>query len=151
LFLSTTMSFPLCVFLDSLDQGRLPLNHPFYRLVDETRQHIIESPLVLGYIAKVTLQNELRHDEVVEKRRIQEIIQYLQINHPTVSSSDSPSMNFILVDTRAYSGCSKGRKSRKLARKHVYIQKSLVNNWIGVRTETFRAAVTHPSNLEYYL
>jgi hypothetical protein len=144
------MSFPLCVFLDSLDQGRLPLDHPFYRLVDKTRQHIIESPLVLGYMAKVTLQNEPRHDEVVEKGRIQEIIQYLQTNHPTVSGSDSPSMNLTLVDTRAYSGCGNGRKSRKFARKHVYIQKSLVNTWVRTETRSVTTYRRYPGTSDYF-
>jgi hypothetical protein len=104
-------------------------------------------------MAKVTHQNEPRHDEVVEKGRIQEIIQYLQTNHPTVSGSDSPSMNLTLVDTRAYSGCGNGRKSRKFARKHVYIQKSLVDTWVRTETRsvTYRRYPETSDHFGYYL
>jgi hypothetical protein len=83
-------------------------------------------------MAKNTLQNEPSRDE--EEQRVQEIVQYLQMNHPTVSGSDSPAVDsstLPLVETRAYSNCGKDRKSRKLARKHIYIQKSLIDAWMG--------------------
>jgi hypothetical protein len=131
----TTLSYPLCVFLDSRKHGRLPVDHHFYRLVEEILHNVEDSPLILRYIAESTLafQNEPHGDDVVEERR-QEIVQYLKMNRPTVSGSDSPAMDsstLQLVETRAYSGCDKDRKSRKLARKHIYIQKSLVDAWMG--------------------
>ncbi|KAG2061598.1 hypothetical protein BDR06DRAFT_947079, partial [Suillus hirtellus] len=60
-----------------------------------------------------------------------EITQYLQTTCPTVSGSDSPAMISTFVDVRAYSACQGGKdpKSRKLARKHIYIQKRLVDDW----------------------
>ncbi|OJA11782.1 hypothetical protein AZE42_07384 [Rhizopogon vesiculosus] len=74
-----------------------------------------------------TLQNS---DGGAEEQRIQEIINYLQNNCPTFSGSDSPAMDSTFVDMRAYSGCGKDRQSRKTARKHVYIQKCLVDAWM---------------------
>jgi hypothetical protein len=128
------MSYPLCVFLDSRKHGRLPVDHPFYRFVKETLQHVIDSTLVLRYMAKN--QTGSFPSEAEEQRRVQDIIQYLKSNCPTVSGSDSPAMNSMnLVNTRAYSGCGKDRKNGKLARKHVYIQKSLIDGWTKTRSE----------------
>jgi hypothetical protein len=76
-------------------------------------------------------------DEVVEKQRVQEIIQYMQNTCPTFSGSDSPALDSTFVDVRAYSGCHGGKdpKSRKIARKHIYIQKCLVDEWVKASAE----------------
>jgi hypothetical protein len=55
-----------------------------------------------------------------------------------------------LVDTRAYSGCDNGRKSRKLARKHVYIQKSLVNTWVRTETRSVTTYRRYPGTSDYF-
>jgi hypothetical protein len=131
----TTMSYPLCVFLDSCKHERLSIDHPFYDFVKETLQHVKKSPLILDYMANDTLQNEPQSDEAAERRRVREIIQFLRTNPPTVSGSDSPTMDSArLVETRAYSGCGGYRKDRKLARKHIYIQKPLVDAWMKARS-----------------
>ncbi|KAJ8583353.1 RNA-binding domain-containing protein [Rhizopogon salebrosus TDB-379] len=118
------------------DHEKLPVDHPFYDFVKVTLQHVVESPLVLRYMAQNTLQNEPLPDEVMGEQRVQEIIQYLKINCPTVSGSDSATMYpTTLVATRAYLGCGQDRKSRKLARKHVYIQKSLIDGWMERRSD----------------
>jgi len=125
-------TYPLCVFLESRDQGRLTYDHPFYRLVEEVLQNIIQSPLVMVYMARNTLKydSEQFPNEDAEKQRIQQIIHYLQNICPTVSGSDSPRMDSAFVQTRAYSGCCKNPRRRKAARKHVYIQKRLVDAWM---------------------
>ncbi|KAG2081186.1 hypothetical protein BD769DRAFT_1551800 [Suillus cothurnatus] len=86
-------------------------------------------------MAKSTLKNPDR--QVVKEQRVQEIIQYIRNTCPTVSGSDSPVVNSIFVDVRAYSGCHSGKdpKSRKIARKHIYIQKRLVDDWVKASTE----------------
>jgi hypothetical protein len=130
------MSHLLCVFLDSRDHEKLPVDHPFYDFVKVTLQHVVESPLVLRYMAQNTLQNEPLPDEVMGEQRVQEIIQYLKINCPTVSGSDSATMYpKTLVATRAYLGCGQDPKNRKLARKHVYIQKYLIDGWMELRSD----------------
>ena len=127
-------TYPLCVFLESREQGRLTYNHPFYRLVEEVLQNIIQSPLVMLYMARNTLKYDSEWqsspNEDAEKQRIKEIIHYLQTVCPTVSGSDSPRMDSAFVQTRAYSGCCKNPRRRKAARKHVYIQKRLVDAWM---------------------
>ncbi|OAX33644.1 hypothetical protein K503DRAFT_775402 [Rhizopogon vinicolor AM-OR11-026] len=123
------MSNPICVFLESREQ-RLPTYHPFYLLVQETLQNVIHCPIVSIYMANSILQNEQYPDEVAEKQRVEQIIHYLHNNCPTISGSDSPAMDSTFIDVRAYSGCSKGPKSIKFARKHVYIQKRLVDAWM---------------------
>jgi hypothetical protein len=129
------MSHLLCVFLDSRDHEKLPVDHPFYDFVKCTLQHVVESTPVLRYMAQNTLQNEPLPGEVIGEQRVQEIIQYLKINCPTVSGSNSATMYpKTLVATRAYLGCGQDRKSRKLARKHVYIQKSLIDDWMELRS-----------------
>lgn len=127
-----TTPYPLCVFLESREQGRLTADHPFYGLVEETLQNVIRCPLILHYMAKTlnTTVNGSCHIEVADERRIQEITEYLQNDCPTVSGSDSPTMDLTFVDVRAYSGCGSDPKSRKIARKHIYIQKQLVNAWM---------------------
>jgi hypothetical protein len=70
-------NYPLCVFAD-VCEGRLRSNHPFYYLVQDSLQDVMKSPLILHYMAKSTLANESHHDEVAEKQRVQEIIQYLE-------------------------------------------------------------------------
>jgi hypothetical protein len=72
----------------------------------------------------------LNSDEVAEDQRVQEVIQYLQNSSPTFSGSESPAMDSTFVDMRAYSGCGNDRTSRKIARKHVFIQKRLVDAWM---------------------
>jgi hypothetical protein len=133
--LSTTTTMPcLCVFLDSRARERLLVDHPFRLFVKETHQHVIDSRLILEYMAEATLHNGPRSDKVVE-RRVQEIIQYLEKYHPTVSGSDSPAMDSVtLVETRAYSGCGGDRLDRKFAREHIYIQKPLVDAWMKARS-----------------
>jgi hypothetical protein len=86
-----TMSYPLCVFLDSRKHGRIPVHHPFYRFVKETLQHVIDSALILRYMAKN--QNGSSPSGAEEQRRVQDIIQYLKSNCPTVSGSDSRARN----------------------------------------------------------
>lgn len=129
-----TISYPLCVFIESREQGRLSHDHPFYRLVEETIQNVIHCPVVLHHMARSTLDTL---DEVVEKQRVQEIIQYMQNTCPTFSGSDSPALDSTFVDVRAYSGCHGGKdpKSRKIARKHIYIQKCLVDEWVKASAE----------------
>jgi len=86
-------------------------------------------------MAKNTFQNE-PHNNGAEERRVQEIIQYLKTNHPTVSVSDTPAMcssvglPYLQVEARAYSGCGKDHQSRKIARKHIYINKNFVDIWM---------------------
>ncbi|KAG1873790.1 hypothetical protein F4604DRAFT_1925369 [Suillus subluteus] len=82
-----------------------------------------------------TLKNP---DRVAEKRRVQEIIQYIQNTCPTVSGSDSPAIYSKFIEVHAYSGCHSGKdpKSRKISRKHIYIQKCLVNDWVKASTES---------------
>jgi hypothetical protein len=137
-----TMSYPLCVRLDSRDQAGLPVRHPFYYLVQDTLQDIIKCPLILHYMVKNTFPRPT--DEVAEEQRVQEIIQYLHNSCPTVSGSDSPTMDSSLVQTRAYSGCHGGRdpKSKKVARQHVYLQTCLIDAWLNIYstwTELVRA------------
>jgi len=120
------MSYPMCVFLESREK-RLPVHHPFYRVVEQTLQSVIQCPVVMRYLAMNTLENS---DSVTEEQRAQEIINYLQNSCPTFSGSNSPAMDSTFVDMRAYSGCGKDRKSRKTTRKHVYIQKCLVDTWV---------------------
>jgi hypothetical protein len=126
------MSYPLYVFLESREQGKLPVHHPFYDLVYNALQDVIKCQLILNYMAKTTLANGPWSDKVAEARRAQEIIEYLQNNCPTVSGSDSPALDSSLVETRMYSGCGNGPnvKDRKIARQHIYIQKCLVDSWI---------------------
>ena len=81
-----------CVFLDSRGQGRLPIHHPFYHVVEQTVQNIVQSLLILHYLAETTLANTPFPDEAAKNQRVQEIIQYLQNNYPTFSGSDSPSL-----------------------------------------------------------
>jgi hypothetical protein len=125
-------SYPLCIFLESREQKRLPVHHPFCHLVRDALQDVIRCPLILHYMAKGTFANESHPDEDAEKQRVQEIIQYLQNNSPTVSGSDSPAMDSSLVETRMYSGCGNDHtKNGKIVRQHVYIQKSLVDAWMN--------------------
>jgi len=125
------MTHPLCVFLESREQGKLPNNHPFHFVVEETVQNIAQSPLILHYLAETTLGNAPYPDEAIKEQRVQEIIQYLQNNCPTFSGSDSPTMQARLTDVRAYADCGKlDLKSKMVARKHVYIQKNLVDAWM---------------------
>jgi hypothetical protein len=93
----------LCVFLESREQGRLNAHHPFYRLIEDAIQDAILCPLVLHYMARTAfgLGNAPYIDEVVEKQRVQEIIQYLQNSCPIFSGSDSPALNSTFVDVRA--------------------------------------------------
>jgi hypothetical protein len=80
-----------------------------------------------------TLENP---EEAAEKQRAEEIIQYLKNTCPTVSGSDSPVLDRAFVDVRAYMGCAKDPKSRKIARKHIYIQKRLIDEWMKASTDT---------------
>ncbi|OAX38413.1 hypothetical protein K503DRAFT_770535 [Rhizopogon vinicolor AM-OR11-026] len=123
------MSYPLCVFLESREQ-MLPIHHPFYRIVEETLENVIQSSLVLRCMAKHTLVNESHTESpnnAAENQMVQQITRYLRNNFPTVSGSNSPAMDSVIVDVRSYSGCGKDPKSRKFTRKHVYIQKHLVD------------------------
>jgi len=127
------MSYPLCVFLESRKQQKLPVHHPFYRLIEGTLQNFTqhECPVAVQYMARHTLGHEkLLFDTAIEKQRVDDIIRYLQNFCPTVSGSDSPAMDSTFVDMRAYSGCGKDPKSREIVRKHVYIQKRLVDAWM---------------------
>jgi hypothetical protein len=124
------MTYPLCVFLTTHQQGSLPCDHPFYRLIEETLQNVQHCPPVLDYMA----QNILANKSYPTKQ--QEIIQYLQNSCPTISVSDSPAMDSTFVDVRAYSGCAKDPKSKKFARKHVYIQKRLYDALMEARAES---------------
>jgi hypothetical protein len=125
------MSYPLCVFLDSCAQVRLSVDHPFYYLVYESFDYFIRSPFLLRDAA--ALRKLRGDDEAVKKQRVEEIKQYMQTNFPTVSGSDSTAKELTtLVRTRAYSSChGEDYKSKKPARKHVYIQKSLVDAWMN--------------------
>ncbi|KAG2077963.1 hypothetical protein BDR04DRAFT_1064935 [Suillus decipiens] len=121
-----TITYMPCVFLESRHQGKLPADHPFYHLVMETIQNSILYLPILHHMARNTLANP---DEIAVKQRAEDIIQYLQNTCPAVSGSDSPAMHSTFVDVRAYSGChsSKGPKD---TRKHIYIQKRLIDNWM---------------------
>ena len=132
-----TPSYPLCVFLESRRQQKLSVHHPFYCLINETLQNFIrlECPVILQYMARDTLGDEKLFDTAVETKRVHDIIHYLRNTCPTVSGSDSPAMESTFVDMRAYSGCGKDPKSRKIVRKHVYIQKRLVDAWMKVYSD----------------
>ena len=123
---------PLCVFLNSGDQGGLPSNHPFYRLVEETIQNVVQCPLVMLYMARNTLNHNPFSDAVPKKQRVMDIAQYLQNVCPTISGSNSPTMESTFVEMRAYSSCAsgEGRMKRKAAPKHVYIQQRLADAWM---------------------
>jgi len=128
----------LCVFLDSREHGRLPHTHPFHIFIITNLLHVVDSPLVLQYMARSTFPDKSlgNYPDLAEERRVLQIVNYLMKNHPTVSGSDSPAMGSSLsqyaqVDTRAYSGCGNSRRSRKVARKHIYIKKSLVDAWMN--------------------
>ncbi|OJA11855.1 hypothetical protein AZE42_08030 [Rhizopogon vesiculosus] len=126
-------SYQLYVFLESRDQARLPVYHPFYQLVHNVLTDLIQYyPLVNSYMVKTTLANEPCRDKVAEKQRANDIIRYLKDNCPIVSGSDSPAMDSSLVETRAYFGCGKDSKSRKAGRQHIYIQKCLVDAWLNI-------------------
>jgi hypothetical protein len=120
------MSYPICVFLDSCAQVRLSVDHPFYYLVYETFDYFMGSPFLLRDAAGYSFQDP-QYNEAAKKERAEEIKKYMRTNSPTVSGSDLTA----LVKTRAYSGCGKDRKNKKPARKHVYIQKSLVDAWMN--------------------
>ncbi|KAG2116586.1 uncharacterized protein F5147DRAFT_673586 [Suillus discolor] len=111
-----TVSYPLCVFLESRDRGKLPAGHPFCHLVRETVHSAILDLPILHHMARNTLENP---DEVAVKQRAQEIIQHLQNTPPTFSGSDSPVMHSTFIDVRP-----------KDTRKHIYVQKRLVDNWM---------------------
>jgi len=64
-----------------------------------------------------------------------------------ISDSDSPAMDSTLVDMRAYSGCGKDTKNRKFARKHVYIQKRLVDDWIKACSESSQVGLGQPGGI----
>lgn len=66
-------------------------------------------------------------DGVVSNQRIQEIVQYLQNNCPTISGTNSPTMDSIFADVRVHLGCGSNPESRRFTRKHVYIHKQLVD------------------------
>ncbi|OJA11783.1 hypothetical protein AZE42_07385 [Rhizopogon vesiculosus] len=123
-------SHPLCVFLDSREQGKLSANHPFYRVIEEAIQDVLHAPLVLKYLARSTFRNRPRFYKVTEEQRVHHIIEYLQNNSPTFSGSDSPALDSTFVDVRAYYGCGKDSKSKKVTRQHVYIQKRFVDAWM---------------------
>lgn len=124
------MSYRLHVFQDGREQGGLLVNHPFYRLVEETLQNVLQSQLVMLYMARKTLEHKPSPDVVRENQRVTEITRYLQNVCPTISGSNSPTMDSIFVEMRAYAGCGEDPKRRKVARKHVYIQKHLIGTWI---------------------
>jgi hypothetical protein len=128
-----TISYPLCVFIESRGQGKLPAGHPFCHFVKETIQVVMLSHPILHHMARNTLENP---DEAAEKQRVKEIIEYLKNTCPTVSGSDSPAIDSTFVDVRAYMGCGKDPKSRKIARKHIYIQKRLIDEWMKVSADT---------------
>ncbi|OJA11854.1 hypothetical protein AZE42_08031 [Rhizopogon vesiculosus] len=130
-----TTSYKIYVFLESRDQGSLPVDHSFYQLVHNALKDVIQYPLVISYMAKTTLANELCHDKVAEKQRADDIIRYLQDNCPIVSGSDSPAMDSSLVETRTYFGCGKDSQSRKTGRQHIYIQKCLVDAWLNTHSK----------------
>ena len=71
-----TISYPLCVFLESREQRKLSTRHPFYQVTLEALQDIIKCPLILDYMAKTTLAHP---DEDAVKQRIHEIIQTLTV------------------------------------------------------------------------
>jgi hypothetical protein len=129
------MSHTLCVFLESRELGRLPANHPFYCLVEEALHNIVQCPLIMLYMARNTLKHGTFPKEV-GNQRVKEIMQYLQNVCPTVSGSDSPAMESTFVDIRAYSVCGEDPKIRKVARKHVYIQRRLVIAWMRAHLES---------------
>ncbi|KAG2077944.1 hypothetical protein BDR04DRAFT_1113013 [Suillus decipiens] len=60
----------------------------------ETIENVIHCLTILHHMVRDTLEN---FNEAVEKQRAQEITQYLQNIWPTVSGSDSPSMNSTFV------------------------------------------------------
>ncbi|KAG1789419.1 uncharacterized protein HD556DRAFT_1311382 [Suillus plorans] len=131
-----TVSYPLCVFLESRDQGKLPAGHPFCHLVRETVHNATLDLSILHHMARNTLENP---DEVAVKQRAQEIIHHLQNTPPTFSGSDSPAMHSTFIDVRAYSGCH-GGKGPKDTRKHIYVQKRLVNNWMKESTKNMSSS-----------
>ncbi|KAG2078616.1 hypothetical protein BDR04DRAFT_1138200 [Suillus decipiens] len=123
-----TISYPPCVFMESREQEKLSAGHPFCHIVKETIQNIILSNPILHHMARNTLENP---NKAAEEQRVQEIIQHMTNTCPTVSGSDSPAIDSTFVDVRAYTGCStKDPKGRKIARKHIYIQKRLVGEWM---------------------
>jgi len=131
----STRELHICVFLDSHKHGRLPFTHPFHIFIMKNLLHVLDSPLVLQYMMRSTLPDKLP-SAYAEEIRVLQIENYLMTNHPTVSGSDSPAMGSSLsqyaqVDTHAYSGCGNNRRSRKVARKHIYIKKSLVDAWMN--------------------
>jgi len=125
------MPYPLCVFLESREQGKLSTCHPFYIVTQDALRDIIKCSLILDYMAKTTLAHA---DEDAVKQRVQEIIQYLQNHAPTVSGSDSPAMDSSFTEMRMYSGCGKNLMNRRIARQHVYIQKYLIDAWLNTYT-----------------
>jgi len=131
-----TVSYPLCVFLESRHQRKLPAGHPFCHLVRETVHSAILDLPILHHMAKNTLENP---DEVAVKQRAQEITQHLQNTPPTFSGSDSPMMHSAFIDVRAYSGCHSG-KGPKDTRKHIYVQKRLVDNWMKEFTKNMTSS-----------
>jgi len=133
----STRELHISVFLDSRKHGRLPCTHPFHIFIIKNLLHVVKSPLVLQYMARSTFPDKSlgTYGDIAEERRVLQIREYLMKNHPTVSGSDSPAMGssvsqYAQVDTRAYSGCGNSRRSRKVARKHIYIKKSLVDAWM---------------------
>lgn len=67
------MYCPLCIFLDSRDNERLLVDHPFYLFVKDIIRHVVQSTPILRYMMK-TLQNDPLSDELVaEERKIQGI------------------------------------------------------------------------------
>ncbi|KAG2343857.1 hypothetical protein BDR05DRAFT_962485 [Suillus weaverae] len=121
------------MYLHREAQGKLPAGHPFCHIVKETIQNVVLSHPILRHMARNTLENP---DEAAEKQRAQEIIKYLENSCPAVSGSDSPALDSTFVDVRAYTGCGKDPKSRKIARKHIYIQKCLVDEWMEASADT---------------
>ncbi|KAG1873789.1 hypothetical protein F4604DRAFT_1681007 [Suillus subluteus] len=107
-----TISHPICVFIKSHEQGRLSHDHSFYRLVEETIQNVIHCPVVLHHMVRSTLKNP---DEVAEKHRFLAVTPLQWIRHLLIG---------------------KDPKSRKISRKHIYIQKCLVNDWVKASTES---------------
>ncbi|KAG1873786.1 hypothetical protein F4604DRAFT_755330 [Suillus subluteus] len=128
-----TISYPLCVFIESREQGNLPAGHPFCHIVKETVQNVVLSHPILHHMARNTLENP---GEAAENERAEEIVEYLKNTCPTVSGSDSPAMDSTFVDVRAYTGCGKDPKSKNITRKHIYIQKRLVDEWIKASADT---------------
>lgn len=73
------------------------------------------------------------------------------IARPSCITCDSPAMDSTFIDVRAYTACQGGKdpRSRRLAQKHIYIQKRLVDDWVKALTN--KIEYPGPSGPEFWL